>query len=84
MSQANVRNKFILFFAYLLYPWNLAPKGSAKEFFHRTQHMRITSSLASVLVVKFFGFYSCQPMDNALLQFLDINRINMYVVYCIN
>lgn len=46
--------------------------------------MRITSSLASVLVVKFFGFYSCQPMDNELLQFLDINRINMYAVYCIN
>ena len=46
--------------------------------------MRITSSLASVLVVKFFGFYSCQTMDNALLQFLDINRINMYAVYCIN
>ena len=46
--------------------------------------MRITSSLVGVLVVKFFGFYSCQPVDNALLQFLDVNRINMYAVYCIN
>ena len=46
--------------------------------------MRITSSLASVLVVNSLGFYSCQTMDNALLQFLDINRINMYAVYCIN
>ena len=54
---------------------------------HRTQRMRITSSVtqdgARVLVGNYSSFYSCWTTSYALFKFLDVYRVNVFAIYSV-
>ena len=81
MLQVNLSNKINLLPAYCHIHGTLLPQEVTPDSFHKTQRMRMTSSVTQDdvrdLVVNYLSFYSCQTMR----KFVDENRVNVFSIY---
>lgn len=69
----------------LSHSWDPGPTGSDLGPFHKTKRTRMTSSVTQdgvlVPVFRLLNFYSFKRMNYALLEFLDVNRANVFAIY---